>query len=219
MSGFVLVVTVTCAIVVYHVSRRYGVTAKQAVVLSGLAAIGGIVGLVHGPGTGPSPVASASGSPRPRDTTTPPPAVVLSPGQLARLRDSGTPAAAAIDNVMISPNEQGSFDSQSHTVAVRAGAKVVFGGWAADPGRHDLGIAVVALVDGKPVAQGEYGTERGDVAAYLHVPRYRWTGFRVVVPTAEIPPGQHTFALALVTRGAARYEIVPPPGRLNVATP
>jgi hypothetical protein len=210
MSAFVLVATIACAIAIYFIARRFGVTARQGIVLAGVGAIAGVTGLIHGPD------ALRPGPPATRPLPPAPAIVSISAEQLARLEDTGTAALAVIDNVVISPPNRGSWDAARRTATAGRGVVVSYVGWAADPRVRGTGLGVVALLDGKPVAQGKYGAARADVADDRHIDAYYWSGFRVDLPTSVMTPGPHTVRLVLVTTDATAYETIGAPSRLVV---
>lgn len=86
------------------------------------------------------------------------------------------------------------------------GAPVLASGWAVDP-TCDLPPAAVAVVlDGLTVHSAETGLSRYDVKALLGEQTPEMIGFRVVVPTKDMTPGEHSISAFVLAADGLWYE-------------
>jgi len=82
---------------------------------------------------------------------------------------------------------------------IMKGKKDLFvSGWAVDE-RSELPAGSVEVnVDGK-LFPTTYGLDRPDVAKAYEVPAYRFTGFKAMIPAADIGLGEHLMSLKIFT--------------------
>ena len=67
-----------------------------------------------------------------------------------------------------------------------------------------MGGVLVAL-DGETPTRAFYEIDRLDVAQALGDARYRYAGFRAVIPASRLTAGEHTVTFWLITADGERY--------------
>jgi hypothetical protein len=71
-------------------------------------------------------------------------------------------------------------------------------GWAIDSGKKSVAGGVLLVTAAKEYA-AEYGVERPDVAE-ARGPQYRFSGFRLRLPTSEIGKGEHVMTVKVISK-------------------
>jgi hypothetical protein len=95
-------------------------------------------------------------------------------------------------------------------LSVDRGGTVRITGWAVDKPAEAQAGGVIALVDGASPVNARYGTSRPDVARALGSPSYERSGFEASIDTADLSPGLHRIAFAILDRDRrARYAVKP----------
>jgi hypothetical protein len=84
------------------------------------------------------------------------------------------------------------------SASVVAGQPVEVVGWAVAAGRK-AAAAVFMTVDGKARVKASYGQDRADVASGLGPPTPRQVGFVATIPADDLPVGQHTIGLLVLS--------------------
>lgn len=78
------------------------------------------------------------------------------------------------------------------------GGAVVVGGWTFDREAMRLAAGAFISVDGRADYAAQYGIEREDIAGYFGVPGLVRSGYRVTIPLAALPPGEHVVTVRVL---------------------
>lgn len=89
--------------------------------------------------------------------------------------------------------------SPSRPPVVPAGSMLAVGGWAVDTG------GVFVSVDGTMDFRAVYGQERPDVAQALRDEAHAKSGFDLLLPTDQLPPGKHYLTVKIVSKDQTSY--------------
>jgi hypothetical protein len=198
----------------FFVARRFGLTDTQAGTIAAIGTVFAVIAMSITPEQAPAPTAAAARPPA--APAGPPPAQVTYPLANANALTPGSGGKGSVDIVVLTPANGGSYDGTAKTIDAKAGTAVRLQGWAVDAGAAQAGSGAVAYVDGRPVSSGPYGADRADVAQYLGVPAFRFSGYQVEIPTAKISPGSHVLRVALVSPAGKQYETFGPALKLTV---
>lgn len=87
---------------------------------------------------------------------------------------------------------------------VAPGTPLTLTGWAVDALAFSPARGVFFTLDGARVYRAEYGEARYDVARLLGR-EYGPSGYRLVIPASDLPPGDHTLALGVVASDGRAY--------------
>lgn len=82
---------------------------------------------------------------------------------------------------------------------------LIIGGWAIDSFAGSPGAAVFITFDTGQEFRAYYPLKRPDVAAHFNNECLRYSGFAVIIPSGELPPGKRKFRLKIVTHDRAGY--------------
>jgi hypothetical protein len=208
MTAFLTIFAAGC---LFFVSRRLGLADPQSSAVAAIGTVFVVAALVFGrdPAPVPAPAAVAPAAPANLPVTYAiPEAKTLAPGI------AGT---GVVDQVVLTPAINGSFDAKKKSISARAGTAIMLQGWAVDPKALRAGKGALAFVDGRLVASGPYGADRPDVAQDYKVPEFRFSGYHVDVPTSGMSPGAHELRLVMVSPDAKHYESFGPVLRLTIA--
>jgi len=125
------------------------------------------------------------------------------PAALAAQRsDPSVAARASVDQVRTGPVVRA---LENGVVELHESPQVTLVGWALDERAHAAAPRVEAVVDGRIAVAGPAGNDRPDVAAALHDPRYRRSGYSIELPSTAWTPGAHDVEIRVLQ--GARYGI------------
>lgn len=77
-------------------------------------------------------------------------------------------------------------------------------GWAVDKYAKDQAGGVIVKVDGNSFF-ADYGFPRDDVALFYKIDKYRFSGFQVSIPVAEIGTGIHTISIQVISNDGGSF--------------
>jgi hypothetical protein len=203
--------TVFAAGTLFVVSRRFGLADPQSSTVAAIGTVFVVAALVFGgdPTVAPAPAAVAPAAPAILPVTF----AISEAKTLAR----GIAGSGVVDEVVLTPASNGSFDANKKSISARAGTAITLQGWAVDATALRAGKGALAFVDGRLVASGPYGADRPDVAQHFKIPEFRFSGFHIDVPTTGMSPGAHQLRLVMVSPDAKHYESFGPVLRLTIA--
>lgn len=95
-----------------------------------------------------------------------------------------------------------------------AGDVITVRGWAVDRATFAPAESVELEIDGQDY-RARYGIERNDVVQRVGKPSYRFSGFEVQIPMADVGRGRHTLALRVWTKGSS-YVVPDPKAMLDL---
>lgn len=98
------------------------------------------------------------------------------------------------------------------------GMPVVLTGWTADAHTFGLASGIVAVIDKKQAYLGETLLYREE-ASLRYGLEYRNAGYRIVIPTTDLAPGEHEIRLRIIATDASGYYTPPQPIRLIITKP
>jgi len=78
-------------------------------------------------------------------------------------------------------------------------------GWTIDEPAQKAAGGIYLVIDEETPYPGIYGLGRADVADYYHNPAYRYSGFEVNIPIADLEKGIHTFSPRILTHDSKAY--------------
>lgn len=78
-------------------------------------------------------------------------------------------------------------------------------GWAVDKEANDLAGGVFVTIDGQVDICAYYGLDRPDVSDSLKNPRFRFSGYRAVLPSSILKKGFHVLSIKIVAKDGRGY--------------
>ena len=199
---------ISAAIVLFVVAERFGVADVKSAAVGALGSAFIVIVLLVARGAPPAQAPAApQASLKPQFTY---------PLEQARSLAQGDGGRGSIDAISVMPANDGSYDPLAKAIVTKAAGTIVLQGWAVDEKRARAGSGALALVDGRPAASAVYGADRNDVASYLGVPDFRFSGYRVEMPAEKLAPGTHELRVAVIAPDARRYEPFGPVLKLTV---
>ena len=77
-------------------------------------------------------------------------------------------------------------------------------GWAVDDPKKMLAGGVDVVIDQVPYS-AHYGSERKDVATHFKQPAYNASGFELMIAPEQLPKGQHSVFLRVISNDKKSY--------------
>ena len=87
-------------------------------------------------------------------------------------------------------------------VVLPPGSPLAIGGWAVDDAAGGPAAGVTIAIDGVPLLDAEYG---GETPGWFAPQPYPASGFRAIVPAADLTPGRHTVTIRVLARDGRHY--------------
>ena len=132
---------------------------------------------------------------------TPAPAIAkpLVPGISPNLSRSNLVPLCFVDNL-------GPVSDPAKQKSVQVSGDTTFGirGWAVDGPKKVVAGAVDVVIDQTPYS-AQYGSPRKDVAAHFNQPEYTNSGFELMIAPGQLPKGQHSVAIRVISSDKKSY--------------
>lgn len=123
----------------------------------------------------------------------------LPPGVTPNLARSELKTLSIIDNI-------GPVSDPAAQKSVQVSGDTTFGitGWAVDEPKKTAAGGVDVVIDQAPYS-AHYGSERKDVSTHFNQPQYLASGFELMIAPGQLPKGQHSVAIRVISSDKKSY--------------